>query len=224
MENRLMAPDRRALLLGLSSLPLAGCGNLLGPGEPSQIYVLKPATPAPANGAPPSGAVNWALQVLIPSATDALDGQRIALSRGDTMLDYYANAVWPDRLPLLVQTALLSAFQDSGRIASVSREQDALFADYTLAIEVRDFSAHYSDPDGAPRVVVMLVCQMAMAHGRKVVANFTASQSTPASANSVPAVVQAMDAALGAALAQITNWALALPPPPPAQPAPSAQP
>ena len=215
MENRFFVPssllkmDRRVLLLAASSVALAGCGSLLGPGEASQIYVLKPAAPTPPGGAP----VTWALDVLIPSAADALDTQRIALTRGDTTLDYYANAVWPDRLPLLVQTALLSAFQDSGRIQAVSREQDALYADYTLDVDVRDFSAHYSDPDGAPRVTVTLVCQMAMAKGRKVVANFTASQSAPASINSVQAAVQAMDTALGAALAQITAWALALPPP-----------
>src|SRR5580692_9939622 len=91
--------DRRLFLLGASALALAGCSNLVGPGEAAQIYVLKPAIPATAAGAP----VPWALSLLIPSATDALDTQRIALTRGDTTLDYYANAVWPDRLPLLVQ-------------------------------------------------------------------------------------------------------------------------
>jgi cholesterol transport system auxiliary component len=209
MENRCFNPDRRALLFAAASLTLAGCGNLLGPGEPSQIYVLKPTMPPSPGGAP----VSWALNVLIPSAADALDTERIALMRGDATLDYYANAVWPDRLPLLVQTALLSAFQDSGRIQAVSRAQDALYADYTIDVDVRDFSAHYGSADGAPRVTVALVCQMALAKSRKVAANFTASQSASASINSVEAVVQAMDMALGAALAQITLWALALPNP-----------
>src|SRR5262249_43639130 len=84
--------------------------------------------------------------------------------RGDTTLDYYANAVWPDRLPLLVQTALLDSFQDSGRIRAVSLEQDALHADYTLDVDVRDFSAHYAGADDAPRIQVELICQMALAH------------------------------------------------------------
>jgi cholesterol transport system auxiliary component len=213
-ENKSVT-DRRALLLSIAALGLTGCGNLLGPGEPSQIYILKPALPG---GTVAGASVSWALKLLTPSAADALDSERIALARGDTTLDYYANAVWPDRLPLLVQTALLGAFQDSGRIAAVSREQDALYADYTLAVDVRDFSAHYADANGAPQVRVILVCQMAAARARKVAANFTASQSASAAANAVPSVVQAMDAALGAALAQITAWALALPPPQSAQP------
>jgi cholesterol transport system auxiliary component len=163
---------------------------------------------------PPAGAkVDWALSIQIPAASDALDARRIALTHSDTVLDYYANAVWPDGLPRMVQTAVLSAFQDSGRIGAVAREQDALHADYNLSLDIRDFAAHYSSPDGAPRVTVNIVAQMATAHGRKVVATLNASQSADASANAVDAVVQAMDQALGAVIGQIIAWALAMPPP-----------
>lgn len=196
-------------MLGASALSLSACSGLIGPPDAAQIYILKPLTPAQPQG----NAVSWALAIQIPAASDALDSERIALTHGDTTLDYYANAVWPDRLPRLVQTAMLSAFQDSSRIAAVAREQDALHADYNLTLDIRDFAAHYSTPDGAPRVTVTIIAQMVTAHGRQVVANLTASQSVEASANSVDAVVQAMDTALGAAAAQITGWALALPTP-----------
>jgi len=202
-------PDRRFFLVGASALALSACSGLIGPPDAAQIYILKPATQAGPQGAK----VDWALSVQIPAASEALDAQRIALTHSDTVLDYYANAVWPDRLPLLVQTGVLAAFQDSGRIAAVAREQEALHADYNLALDIRDFAAHYSSPDGAPRVTVTIIAQMATAHGRKVVASLTASQSADASANSVDAVVQAMDSALGAAISQITGWALALPAP-----------
>ena len=213
MANRAMTkssfprPDRRLFLLGASALALSACSGILGPPEAAPIYVLKAAAPAPAPGAK----VNWALAIEIPTASEALDAQRIALTHSDTTLDYYANATWPDSLPRMVQTAILSAFQDSGRLAAVAREQDALHADYELALDIRDFAAHYATPDGAPRVTITIVAQMATAHGRKVVANFTASQSAQASANAVDAVVQALDSALGAVVAQITQWALALP-------------
>lgn len=211
-RNKTMAmlvPDRRLFLVGASALALSACSGLIGPPEAPPIYILKPVAPAGPQGAK----VRWALAIQIPAASDALDVQRIALTRTDTVLDYYANAVWPDRLPLLVQTAVLAAFQDSGRIDAVAREQEALHADYNLALDIRDFAAHYSSPDGAPHVTVTLIAQMTTAHGRNVVATLTASQSADASANAVDAVVQAMDSALGAAIGQITAWALALPPP-----------
>jgi len=46
-----------------------------------------------------------------------------------------------------------------------------------------------------------------------IVANHTVKLTQAASANSVDAVVQAFDQALAQAIAEITQWALALPPP-----------
>jgi cholesterol transport system auxiliary component len=204
--------DRRLLLVSGAGLALAGCGGLgLGPTDTNDtIYVLAPAVPAMPGGQP----AGWALAVDIPDASDSIDTRRIALIKADATLDYYANAQWPDRLPLLVQTALVAAFQASGRVPQVSRTQDALHADYALGTEIRDCTAHYSAPDGIPSVTVSLVAQMSTAHGRKIMASFTASQSAPASQNSTGAVAAAFNTAVGAAVQQIVGWALGLPPPP----------
>ena len=211
MENKAMfAPHRRLFLVGASALGLSACGSLLGPGEAPQIYVLHPATPALPAGAP----AGWALAVGLPDASAALDTQRIALTRSGTTMDYYANASWPDNLTLVVQAALLTAFQDSGRLATVAREQDALHADYTLITDIREFTAHYSDPDGPPRATVTIVAQIVASHGRKAVASLTATESTPASVNSVDAAVQAFDTAFGSVIGKILAWAVALPAPP----------
>ncbi|HZQ41395.1 MAG TPA: hypothetical protein VFA87_11390, partial [Rhizomicrobium sp.] len=74
---------RRFFLIGTASLALAACGNLLGPPPASQIYVLRPRPPAQGGEK-----VTWALAVDKPDASDALDTERIALSKSDTQLDY----------------------------------------------------------------------------------------------------------------------------------------
>lgn len=209
-QSRPVPADRRLFLIGASSLLLTGCSNVLGGAPPSQIYLLRPALPS----SQPGEKVPWALAIMRPSASDALDTDRIALARSDTQMDYYANAVWPDRLSTIVQTTLLAGFEASGRIQSVAREEDALRADYNLSTEIRDFEARYTSPDGAPTVVVTIIARMATARARQIVATFTANATEQASANSVEAVVQAFDAALAGAAAQIVNWALNLPPPP----------
>ena len=216
-------PDRRWLLLSGACLALTGCGGLgLGPTDANDtIYLLSP----PVAGAPssPGAAMSWALAVDVPDASEALDTRRIALTKSDATMDYYANAQWPDRLPVMVQTALVAAFQASGRVA-VSRTQDALHADYELSTELRDASAHYSSagedgkPGGVPKVTVSIVAQMTTAHGRKILANLTASQSADASQNSTGAVAEAFNTALGAAVAQIINWAMSLALPPVSSP------
>jgi len=200
---------RRVFLVGAASLALSGCGNLLGGAPPSQIYVLRPTSPAQGGAK-----VSWALAIDKPDASDALDTERIALTKSDTQLDYYANAVWPDRLPSLIQTSLLAGFEATGRINSVARDEDALHAEYQLSTDIRDFEARYATPDGAPTATVTIVAHMAEAHSRKIVANLTVTLTEPAASNSVDAVVQAFDTALAKAVTQIVNWALGLPPPP----------
>ena len=202
------APSRRIVLIGASSLVLAACGNILGPPPASQIYVLRPAPPAQGGGK-----ISWALSIVNPDASDSLDTDRVALAKSDTQLDYYANAVWPDRLPSLIQTVLLAGFEATGRIDSVARDEDSLHADYQLTTDIRDFEARYATPDGAPTATITIIAHMAEVHSRKIVANLTVNATEPASANSVDAVVQAFDTALARAVAQIVNWALALPPP-----------
>jgi cholesterol transport system auxiliary component len=203
--------NRRLLLTGASSLFLTACSNdLIGPPPAPQIYALKPAAPARQSG----GKVGWALEIARPHASDNLDGIRIALAKTQTELDYYADASWPDHLPVLVQTAILAGFEASGRIESVFREEDALHADYELSTDIRDFEARYAVPDGIPTAAVTLVCHMSDTRTRRIAASLTVSEAEPASANSVNAVVEAFDTALGKAVGQITQWALTLPAPP----------
>ena len=202
--------DRRLFLIAASSFALSACGNLLGPpADAPQMYALRPDPPPPQ----PSGKVVWALSIAKPEAADNLDSTRIAIARGGSQFDYYANAVWPDHLTGLVQTALLAGFEASGRIDAVSREDDTLHADYTLSTDLRDFEARYTSQDGPPTIAVSIVAHMVEAHSRKIVSSLSVSLNEPASANSVEAAVQAFDAALGKAVAQITQWALALPAP-----------
>ena len=205
IPNWKMCGRRMLLLGGASALALSGCGSLgLGPTDANNvIYVLEPGLqPAPAGAVP----VNWALEVDLPDAEDSFDSRRIALIKADGTMDYYANAEWPDSLPVLVQTALVAAFEASGRVPGVARTQDAVHADYEMGVEIRDFAAHYgaqdkdNKPSGNPKITVTLIAQMTTAHGRKIVANFTASQSADAGENSTGAVVRAMNTALGAAV------------------------
>lgn len=205
---------RRAFLASLSSLALTGCGGLIGPPDAGQIYVVNPPLPP----LPPGPKAGYALAVVRPDPGAGLDTDRIALIQADATMDYYAAAQYPDTVPALVQQALIGAFQASGRIDQVAVEQDALHADYDLFTTVSHFEAHYPAPDAVPSVSVVLTATLATAHGRKIVASFTASQTQQASANSAGAVVQALAQALGMAVQAIVTWTLGTAPPLPPAP------
>ena len=202
--------DRRLFVLGASALALSGCGgNLIGPPDAGPIYVVRPTfTPAPAGAAK----VNWSLAILRPDVPGGLDSDRIALLQPDGILDYYAKASYPDRLPSSIQTALLDGFEASGRIDAVAREEEALHADYNLLVEVKDFAAHYATQDGVPGVTVAFNVKLTTAHGRKTIAAQSFSQSGNASTNSAAAAAQALQQALGAAVKQVVEWTLSAAP------------
>lgn len=215
---------RRLFLTGVPSLALSACGsNLLGLGPPeaSTIYVAAPKFPPATAG---GEKVKWALAILRPDVAAGLDTDRISLTQPDGTMDYYAKANYPDRLPAVVQQVLLDGFESSGRIDAVAREQDALHADYNLAVELKDFAAHYSQRDGIPEVSVVITVKLTTAHGRDIVGSFSTTQTGTASANSAGAATQALQQALGAAVIQIVNWTLAAPFPVNQQPASTASP
>jgi cholesterol transport system auxiliary component len=204
---------RRAFLASACILPLAGCGNVLGPGEAPQIYVLRANFPPP----PPGPKVPWSLAVMRPDTADSLDTVRIPILKADGTMDFYAGSQFPDRITALVQDALVTGFEASGRIDQVSTEQNALHGDYDLVTEIRDFEAKYDAPDGIPTILVTLSVKLATSHGRRIAASFTSRQTVPASANTVAAATQAFEAALMAAANAVVAWALGaqLPPIPP---------
>jgi cholesterol transport system auxiliary component len=215
-----MMIQRRLFLIGASALTLSACGgNLIGPPDAGPIYPVRPTFPAGSGEK-----VGWALAILRPDMPGALDSERIALMQADSTMDYYAKATYPDRLPAIVQQALLDGFEATGRIDAVAPEQEALHADYDLVTEVKDFSAHYSQPDGIPGVTVSITAKLATAHGRAIVSSFSTTHTVPATANSAGAATQALQQALGAAVGEIVNWALMAPPPATQQPVSTVSP
>jgi cholesterol transport system auxiliary component len=198
--------QRRSVLMGMSALAVSGCSSILPAPQQAQLYLLDPAIMPPAG--PP---VRWRLTVAAPDASAALDTTRIALVRTPTTMDYYANAEWPDRVPLLMQRLLIQAFDGSGRILSVDRDTAGIESDYVLETEIRNFEAHYET--GNPQVQVTIRAKMVQMPMRDIVAAFTANQRSDAGANTVDAVVMAFDTASAAAVTQIVGWAFGLPAP-----------
>ncbi len=76
----------------------------------------------------PAGLPHVTAQLVIasPTAPAGLDTERIALSRAPLSLDYFADAQWADRMPFLVQTALVEGFEKSAAIPAVGPDNGGL--------------------------------------------------------------------------------------------------
>src|ERR1700749_897511 len=199
-------PDRRSLLLAAPLIALGGCSNIIGPLPASQIYILHVAPGQKKDGSK----VHWSLAITRPTAPDSLDNNRIALARDGIQLDYYANAIWSDNLPDLIQTQLLDSFEETGRSERVGREETGLHADYKLLTDLRHFEARYGAPGAPPTVTITIVAYIMGARTHEILSTVVASASRPCAANSVAAVVEAFGLAMAETLDHVTGWALSL--------------
>ncbi len=211
------AVARRTFLLGTcASFLLSGCGlsdlgEIIGPPPPPQIYLLNPTMP-PAQQGPQ---LPWQLSIAVPDAPASIDTVRIALNPTPSTLDYYADAAWPDRVPVLLQSHLIEAFETAGCVA-VSRDTDGLLANYMLRTELREFQANYrggaaplpDQPATPPEISIRLDVRLVAVLERRVVENISVVHTASARTNDVDSIVAAFNEALGAALAEIVSWTL----------------
>ena len=208
--------DRRTMLLtagaGAAALSLGACSGLIGPPDVSPpFYMLRPNLRTAEGGA--GRAVPWQIAVGLPEAPDSLDTTRITLVQPNGTMDFYANASWPDRLSVLVQSSLIDALEGSGRMPAVGRDTDTLKSDYLLDADIRDFQARYDQQDGIPTAVVRIEVRLINTHTRTIVQTLNAHAEVAATENKVPAAVAALNNALGNVLGQIVDWTMRAPVP-----------
>ena len=194
--------SRRFLLVGVALAP-AACSVLPTGGVPPKLYTLTPAVDFPPAGRP----VRWQLLVDAPVSTAALDSERIALSRSPTTVDYFADAAWTDRAPLMVQSVIVESFENSGRITAIGRESLSLRADYELRPELRHFEADYAG-GGVPAAHVEIAVKLVKVPNRVIIAQRMFEVREPARENQIPAIVDAFNAALQRVARQIIDWTL----------------
>jgi len=197
-------PPRRLVLAALALAP-AGCSGLLSSSKPPpQLYTLTPASDFPPGG----GRITWQLLVDVPVSTAALDSDHIALSRSPTTVDYFADAAWTDRAPLMLQSLIVQSFENSGRITAIGRESLALRADYVLRPELRHFEADYTG-GSVPSAHLQISAKLVKAVDRIIVGQQLFDAVVPAKANVIPDIVDAFNVALHQSARQMVDWALA---------------
>lgn len=202
MSNPLLS--RRHLIAAAGLLPLGGC-SMLSDSPAAQMYRLSPTDLDPADAPIPQGS----LAIGMPTASQNLDSDRIALTRGITRFDYFADATWTDRVPVLLQNLLVQAFETDGRIADVWVDTDAITAGYLLQTEVRAFTARYgSAAENPPVVEINLDARLLRLPSRQVVAHAQIAEQATAERNDLATIIRAFDVASGKTLNHCVAWTL----------------
>ena len=195
----------RASLITIGALAalLAGCGSIGGPR--TEVTVYSPATAVTVDPSWPK--VDWSLSVGVQAANAMLDSPRIAVRPTANELQTYKGARWADNAPDLLQTALVEAFEDSGRVPSVMRVGGGSSrGDYGLFVEVRQFETVYED--GTPAAVIEVQARLVKLRGGGLVASQRFRHAVPGRTPEVDDMVAAFGDAMSALGTDLVTWTL----------------
>lgn len=186
-------------LLGLSAgLLLGGC-SLLPSSSPQQGYLL-PASRTPA------AAQQWpqSLSLARPQASLSLDSTRIAVLPQANQISSYAGARWSDPAPALLQERLLKAFQDDGRLAALSTEEQHLRSEFSLVGNLLAFQSEYRN--GLPEVHLRLDLRLVRSKGAQVLDSRSFEIIQPVEGKALPEVIAAFGLAADRLSRDVLDW------------------
>jgi cholesterol transport system auxiliary component len=184
------------VLLGIL-LAVAGCSLFRGP--PPETFDLTGPESVKVGG-------GTAAQILVPEpiALKALDSDRIVVSKG-AKITYYPDAQWPDRLPKLLQSRTIEAFERSRKVRAVGRPGEGLSIDYQVVTEIRAFE-YRVDGDGKGLAHVEIAAKILDDRNGRVVSNRVFTGEAPVAKDTAAAVVDGLNAAISRVLVDIVRW------------------
>lgn len=195
----------KVLFCALLFASLSGCISLIKEPDPITTYSLRPINGQPVIAAP----VAWSLTIVRPNTNTFLDSNRIAVRPEPNVLQVYKGANWSDSLPDIVQTNFVEAFENSGKIRTVSRQNSGVPADAALMLDIRQFESVYLPDQKKPRVQIQIHAKLLEYPSNRVIASKTFQADVPCVSKEIPDVVQAFETGLNATNREIIGWTLA---------------
>lgn len=180
---------------------LASCSTLgLGSSpKPAAIYDL--AVPTAFDGVAKRSSVQ--LLVPLPSASDVLSTERIAVRSSGGSISYLPGVTWSDQLPPLIQTNVVRAFENSGRVKAVGKPGQSLAIDDEVIVDIRAFEL---DVTGSPTARVALGVKLLDERTGKVRASHVVEVTRPSASDRPKDAIAAIDQAASAAVAEVVGW------------------
>ncbi|ADY64575.1 ABC-type transport auxiliary lipoprotein family protein [Agrobacterium tumefaciens] len=198
MTRLMNGHKRRALLLvPLLAVAVAGCA-----GTPSNdTFDLSVSSATVTQGPSLKGR-----QLLIadPTALKALDSENIVVRLSGSEVQYLGNSQWSDRLPRMVQSKLVQAFEDTGKLGGVGRPGQGLAIDYQVVSDIRTFEIDTAKNTADIEISVKLLNDRNGTVKAQEVFRASARVSGSGNAN----FVKALDQAFAAATREIVAWTL----------------
>jgi cholesterol transport system auxiliary component len=192
---------KRFLSIIAVAAALSGCAGLPGFSTPNDTFALTSPPPAPAVPA----AQRRQLLIQEPSALKLLDSEQIVVRVSDSEVQYLTNSQWNDRLPRIVESKLIEAFENTGQLGGVGRSGDGLAIDFQLLTNIRSFEVLAY---GSPRANVELSLRLINDRDGTVIAQRVFTGSAPVAGEGNETYVRSLDAAFNSIVPEIIAWTM----------------
>ncbi len=146
-------------------------------------------------------------QILVtePTALKSLDSEQVIVRVSTSEIQYLADSRWSDRLPRMVQSKLIEAFEESGKLGGVGRPGQGLAIDYQVVSDIRSFEV---DTSGADTAKVEISVTIINDRNGTVRGQQAFSASAPVSGSANRNFIAALDRAFAKVGAEIVEWSL----------------
>lgn len=201
------ATHKFAALITVLSM-LGGCsalGALSDVSTPLDVYDLR----APS-GAPVVQGSTLARDVVveIPTTSGVLNTDRIMIRPDALQAQYLPGVRWGDEVPVMMQTLMLRALENTNGLRYVGRRPLAGSGDFAIVTELVDFQAELS-ADGLTSIVsIRMTSRLVRERDASIVASRTFTAQQAASSTETPALIQAFDRAADAVLIDFADWTM----------------
>lgn len=187
----------RPILLALPLLAaLAGCGSKAD--NDTFDLSITPAGQGPI-------ARNRQILVPEPTALKLLNSEQVVVRVSQSEIQYLSESRWGDRLPALVQSKLVEAFENSKRLGGVGKPGQGLAIDYQVVTDIRAFEVSASSPRVA---VVEISAKLLNDRNGSVRAQNVFRATAPVSGAENRNYIEALDRAFARVGADIVDWTL----------------
>ncbi|WP_370678141.1 ABC-type transport auxiliary lipoprotein family protein [Pleomorphomonas sp. PLEO] len=180
---------------------LAGCSALGLGATPKPDAIFDLSVPTAFEGVVKRSSSQ--LLVPLPNASDALSTGRIAVRAAGGSISYMPGVSWSDQLPPLMQTVMVRAFENSGRVRAVGKPGESLAIDDQVIVDIRAFEL---DVTGSPAAHVTLGVKLLDERTGKVRATRVVDVSRPSASDRPKDAISAINQAASAAVAEVVTW------------------
>ncbi len=185
------------LALPLVAVLLSGCG-----GKANNDTFDLSLTPV-ANSA--DSAKGRQILVPEPTALKSLDSEQVVVRVSPSEIRYLGKSQWGDRLPRIVQSKLVQAFENTGKLGGVGKPGQGLAIDYQVVTDIRAFEVNASSPKAA---VVEISVKILNDRNGSVRAQNVFRATVPVSGEDNATFIAGINRAFAKVGADIVDWTL----------------